>query len=180
MSVTINPLYKDLQPATEAKATAANLDKWLYELQKRVDELVADNVTKDKKIQELEEKVANLTKTAKPNWSNLFNKNTPEEVVFLAKVAKESNDKIKKENNIIISGLTESTSQDKNEAEQFDKGHITSILEKIGSDISKVHKVTRLKKTNTNKPATTLVEFKTKEDQQLVISNSKILKNEKY
>ena len=113
--MSVNPLYKDL-PTADAKASTANLDKWLYELQKRVDKLEADNLAKDKTISDLKDQLAKSTTTAAPpNWGNLFKKNTQEEVIFLAKVAKESNDKIKKENNILISGLPESTSQDKDE-----------------------------------------------------------------
>ena len=93
-------------------------------------------------------------------------------------MAKESNDKIKKENNILISGLTESTSRDKDEIDQFDKDCVSNLLVKIGSDIEKVHRITRLKKINATKPAITLVEFKNKDDQQSAIINSKNLKSD--
>ena len=80
-------MYKDL-PTADAKASTANLDKWLYELQKRVEKLEADNLAKDKTISDLKDQLAKSTTTAAPpNWGNLFKKNTQEEVIFLAKVA---------------------------------------------------------------------------------------------
>ena len=192
MSKTINPLYEkeDLN-----KATAANLDVWLLNLQNRVDQLEKSNNIKDTKISELETEIitlkANSTTTAGAStssgnfaWSNLFKNNTSTNesvAVLVAKIAHENKDKERIDKFIIVSGVTECDSVNEDEKKHHDEEKLNEILTTLEINKTEVKQFSRLKvnpsRPPTNKdPALIRLEFKTKETQLKAIKESKNLK----
>ena len=178
MSQTTNPLY------TGQKATIANIDIWLLALQVRVDKMEREILAKDSIIADLNEKVSKLEKekATKPvDWSKIFSagsKNTSEETLLLAKVAKETKEKNSKENNVIISGIQESPeSLSTAERKEHDQTEITKILNAIKVEPSKMKNLYRLKNRNNNqKAALIVIELATKDDQIQVLKQANELK----
>lgn len=76
---------------------------------------------------------------------NSQNKKTENEVVLFAKINKEKNDKKRIECNLIISGLKEPISPNK---EDKDKEQIEAVLSKIGIDSTHIKRNVRLTKKN--------------------------------
>ena len=162
MSTTINPLYKDL-PTADSKAIAANLDKWLVALQERVSALEEINKTKDLKITELEDRIKKIEQTNGANpisaanfWNNLP-KNVSNEISNIA--TRETKNQNKKEKNLIVFGIPESTETEPQAKIDSDKTAIETILEKIGVDVSMNNtKIIRFKRKANSTQGIVLVE----------------------
>lgn len=177
MATTTNPLYGN------QKATAANLDVWLVTLQERVTKMEAEILAKDTIIATLNEKVSNLEKSnvKAMDWSKIFTtnkKSTPEEVVFLAKVAQEAKDKSNKEFNVVLNGVKEKSGTGTlDERHDHDKLETNKILTAISMDHTKVKNIYRAKKKqNSQTPGIIIVEFHEKEDQIKALKQAKALK----
>jgi cell division septum initiation protein DivIVA len=102
-------------------------------------------LAKDSIIADLNEKITKLEKektTKTVDWSKIFSsglKNTSQETLLLAKVAKETKQKNSKENNVIISGIQESSgSLSTDERKEHDKNEINKILNAIQVGPSKM------------------------------------------
>ena len=179
-------------------ATVANLDIWLSECLASVKVLIEENKKKDGIITALTTRITQLEKnsnnscttTTRPkklDYASWFNndKKTTEDLILLAKVTKELNDKNSRLGNIVISGLPESASNDQKEIDRFDKKQVEGVLqllipgEQYGRDFSS--KITRLRKSSktgsSNKPAPLLVSMAHGHDyQQIALECAKKLK----
>jgi hypothetical protein len=176
------------------------VDQWLADLVREVrenrrllDEHIKKGIEKDKRIEQLELKVNNLEirltdltengrnkSPTEVNYDNLYRtdkENVNAERITISKVVREIRNEEKRENNITVSGITESTEIG------HDERQIDRILTELSLDRSAVKKQTRLKKKNMNngngnneKPPLIIVEFKTNGDQTKALKNSKNLK----
>lgn len=121
------------------------------------------------------------SKNATSRWSEMFktNKNSIQETVILAKVAKETKEKENKQNNIVIKGVPEAEpTVPETGKDEHDKTLINKILEQIQVDTSKVKRIRRIKKaTNVKGPGIMVVEFSDKLEQNKALINSKRLKS---
>ena len=165
MSVTKNLLYVN-DAGTLNKATAANLDNWLINLQLRVDQLETKVNEKDAIIAELQNEIKEL-KTSNETvpksatqtgfaWSNLF-KNTSNDSlnVIMAKVSNENREKERIENNIMISGVSESETRTEDAIKKHDEEEVDKILQILELSRDEIKKQTRMKKnpSKTTEPA---------------------------
>jgi hypothetical protein len=173
-------------PSASAEVTK-NMHKWCGKISYIVSDLL-------KRLKTLEdEKINVLAATSnKPTTiftyaqatSNQKNQSKPKEteVVMMAKITNEFNNKKRIENNIIISGVADHTILDKQINEENDKQTIEIILKAIKPDflITNAKRIIRLTK-NTKRPEgppdLILVELDNKETQNFMIKNSKNLKD---
>ena len=199
MSVTKNPLYVNDTGGLN-KATALNLDTWLINLQLRVDELETKIIEKDTIINELRTEI-NLLKTTHSTtatsaansgiaWSNLFKNTTNESLnVIMAKVSNENREKEKIENNITISGVTDSEDRTETVSNMHDEDEVDKILAVLELSRDDVKKQSRIKRNPPRTPTATTatiskepmlirLEFKEKHFQQKALQNAKKLKDE--
>ena len=178
------------------------VDQWLADLvievrenKKILDEHVKNGIEKDKLIEQLQMKVNNLeirvtelenngnrspTAPTVVNYDNLYRtdkENVNSERITISKVVREIRNEEKRENNIVISGIAESTENGN------DEGQVDLILTELSLDRNAVKKQFRLKKKNANngnasndKPPLIIVEFKTNGDQMTALKNSRNLK----
>jgi len=112
------------------------------------------------------------------------NKTSENQLVMVAKISNELNQKKKIENNIIISGIVESTDTDKNEKQMQDKAKIIELLQTVDENLNEqnVKRLIRLPRRNkqntqTQSPELLLVEIDTVENKNLIIQNAKKLKS---
>ena len=176
-------------------ATVAMLDIWLSECLASVKVLIEENKKKDGIITALTTRITQLEKnsnnscttTTRPeklDYASCFNndKKTTNDIILLAKVSKELNEKKNKLNNIVISGVTESTGSDQTEINSLDLKKAEEILKTIagkGYSQTLASKVTRLRKSsnnNNNKPALLLVTLRDKGYQDWVLEDANKLK----
>ena len=134
MALTLNPLY------VGQKSTAANLDIWLLALQEKVTKLEEELKSKDKVIIEMSKKVDDLQNKApaiKNNSSSEFwSKFSKEASIGIASImAKEKMDIGKKEKNLIVFGLPESTATEPSDKFSEDSESITNLLKEIKVNI---------------------------------------------
>ncbi len=78
------------------------------------------------------------------------NKTSENQLVMVAKISNELNQKKKIENNIIISGIVESTDTDKNEKQMQDKAKIIELLQTVDENLNEqnVKRLIRLPRRN--------------------------------
>jgi hypothetical protein len=182
---------------TEAFDEITNLKQSLSSLQAEVDALKAENEdlkslqlpAKDEKILALEQKneeqnnriieleewkKSNVVESGPSNQRALFssfftNKTTENEAMLLNKVRKELNESSRIENNVVISNLLKTGTND-NEIETNDTSSVNKILDILEIDREKVRRTSRIKTSNPNSNLI-LVEFKEKEYQTTALRN---------
>ena len=119
------------------------------------------------------------------------------EVIMMAKIAKEQREKSRKENNVVISGLAECLEKEPSAIQKHDDDLVDSVLSKLGLSRDNVKKQTRLKKrairanpsasnsdsangnVSSTKPSPILLEFNSSDDQVTALKNSYSLRSEK-
>ena len=190
-------------------ATVAKVDIWLADLVMEFKLFRAKSETesaeKDNRIKELEKKVEALEKknsellktngTSEKAWSDLFKtgKKKESDLINIAAFNREQKEMKRKENNIVISGVAESSDLDEAARKKHDDEKVDIILDKLGLARDNVKNQTRLKKRINNRQSVSssssannessnvpliVLEFKEIEHQQLALKNSRELKND--
>lgn len=193
MSVTINefikidPKYNTVQ--NNLKATAANLDVWLYEVMKRVELIEKDNENLRKEVEELKETNVNkdeviaelkgaVEATKEENiWTNVVKKNqkrSDEQKSMLIATTNESKEQIQREKNIIVFGITESKEDSLEKRDKEDNIKIEEILKKVDVSMEKIKKVIRFKKKSSNTaPSPILLVLEDKNSRNQILSKTR-------
>ena len=116
-------------------------DEWLHDFHERLLVLEIDNkrlqaelLEKDKKIEDLEnliaaseDKITSASVSQPRSWSSLFDKeekqkrSTESDIIFMAKIREEAKLRSAKENNIVLSGLSEDLTASDDDRESDDK-----------------------------------------------------------
>ncbi|RNA20088.1 BTB POZ domain-containing KCTD21 [Brachionus plicatilis] len=139
-------------------------------------------------IEEQKKQIETLQTTRNPpalTYAGLVARNqkkTESEVALLAKVHNELKEKSNIERNIIVSGLPESTGEEETEINEKEKVAVEDLMKELGVAASSVKRFNRLKKRGTSshdnaKPSLLLIELRSRESQQTVLSNAHLLKN---
>ena len=157
------------------------LMKRVEALEKKLEELLTQNKEKDDVIKDLEGRMKNNEQqtTTADFWSQLPKQAT---MAITQVVTKEKTMIKKKENNIIITGMTAQTpNEQSNEAEEAVNKLFISLVGKDDEIEQKNFKVTRFKSKIVTKPGPILVEFKDINDKKKILQLTKQLKdNEDY
>lgn len=159
-----------------------NLCTSVKSLKNKVETLETKVVELENENKELTDKLTN-SQTTRPalDWSKVFEKNaknTCEDVMIIAKVAREIKSKESKGNNIIISGLNELEEGTEDEKSKHDEGEVGKVLNILGIARSRVKRRIRIKKAKKdNKPELVLLEFEDKSYQEQALRSAKLLKD---
>ena len=147
-------------------------------------------LVKDKEIEELKNKLEQIERTATNDqppemrsWTSLFvkdtkNKNTENEIILMAKIRDENQRREEKERNIEINGIPEGTNSEERTNEEMDWIKICDMIREIGNDSPQevVRKVYR-RGNKTRGTRELVVEFKNKEEKNLILRDAKKLKD---
>jgi hypothetical protein len=163
---TVGTLVKELNE-TKAKTTA---------LEERCRKLEEENIANTNEIRTLKEKASNSNTTAADFWSKLP-KAAANVISNLA--SKESIEVTKKERNLIMFGVKESTLTDTNERNVADQTAVKTILAEIGIESDEIEeiKIKRFKSKESGKPGQILMECDSKETKMSILKAAKNLKN---
>jgi hypothetical protein len=105
-----------------------------------------------------------------------FNKEDAVEIVKIAK--QEQNESLRKENRIIIFGLTKSVSSDQNEIDKHNDDVVTKLFSDLKIDKSKIKSKYRLKQKNIeDKASPMIIELINKEEKVNMLKRSKLLRD---
>jgi hypothetical protein len=169
--------------------TTKTLFYWIKNLCKTVQSLKNKVVTLETAVTNLENENKNLTDKltasqtiTRPtlDWNKVFDKNaksTSEDVMIIAKIAREIKTKVSKENNIIISGLNELEIGTDDEKNKHDENEVGKVLNVLGIAGSRVKRRVRIKRAQQeSKPGLILVEFEDKVQQKQALRSARLLK----
>ena len=126
-------------------------DEWLHDFHERLLVLEIDNkrlqaelLEKDKKIEDLEnliaaseDKITSASVSQPRSWSSLFDKeekqkrSTESDIIFMAKIREEAKLRSAKENNIVLSGLSEDLTASDDDRESDDWVKTCDLIKQI-------------------------------------------------
>lgn len=172
----------------------------LNTIQTRVQILEEENKTQAITITQLKNEIIDLKATATVSTTSIpgqatfssivanNNKKSEAEMVMLTKVAQKFKERLKIENNIIISGLTESQLEDQEDRDKEDLTKVERMLEVLGVEKSKFKRSVRMRKrirpteaneeTDTEtitRPGLMIVELKDSDTKHRILFNSREL-----
>ena len=193
-TVSKSKKYSEAVKNSSASARVADCDLWLHELHLRLNlledsnkKLVAELAEKDKVIKNLEE-VDKLIKgnssvasAQSRSWSTFLQKGTVQhkttelDMVLMAKIRAESKEITEKENNIIITGLKESESEDADDKMNDDHETAAAILAALGNTVTGTIKKIYRRGRNSIRPRPLVVELANKDERNTAIRNAKLL-----
>ena len=192
-------LYSEKVKNLKRTAKVIDCDEWLHDFHERLLVLEIDNkrpqaelLEKDKKIEDLEnliaaseDKITSASVSQPRSWSSLFDKeekqkrSTESDIIFMAKIREEAKLRSAKENNIVLSGLSEDLTASDDDRESDDWVKTCDLIKQITKEdpnklIKKVFR--RGKGTRGVKPVA--VEFSDQETRNKIFENAKNLKDD--
>ncbi|RMZ97673.1 hypothetical protein BpHYR1_002801 [Brachionus plicatilis] len=141
-------------------------------------------------VNELNKKTTEtVTTTANVTFASMIQNNgkkSEADMVSFTKMAQEFKERERIENNVIISGLEESTNDNEEEKSEEDQRKVEAILETLGVNKTKCKRIARMKarrrvetvseeQATATRPALIIVELKDKESKQVVLTKSRDL-----
>ena len=160
-------------------AISAAIEELRRELLVRIESVETENARLNMENIELQKKLQEAEKISnKPLFSSLIKLKTSEgappisesETRVINAISAEQKEKVKKEKNVIVFGLTESTRTTKDEVKEDDDKCIGEVFDAIGLDKSKVVKHFRLKSKDKAKPGPLVIELEGSSYQKQVLS----------
>jgi hypothetical protein len=133
----------------------------------------------EKRIKALEDQKETQAANRDYPWLNAVNggKKSEDRLNLLNVVSDENKERNKKEKNVIVFGLKESTKASVTEKKEEDTNEINQILQQLSLENVTVDGTFRLKTKNTNKPKPLIIVLKDKETRNKVLYAAKVLKN---
>ena len=98
-------------------------------------------------------------------------------MVLMAKIRDESKEITEKENNIILTGLKESESEDADDKMNDDHDTAAAILAELGNTVTGTIKKIYRRGRNSNRPRPLVVKLANKDERNTAIRNAKLLRN---
>jgi len=147
-------------------------------LESRIENLEKENKEQAVKIKELEKKGESSAANKEDLWSNVVSRKKSEvRLNMLNVVSDENKERSKKEKNIIVFGLRESTKGTIAEKKEDDAKEINQILEVLALQDVEVDGVFRLNARDKEKPKPLVMVLKNKETRNRFLQAAKKLKN---
>ena len=190
MKTEIEIMIKDMKKEVEEsfKSLIKGLERQINGLKEEVENLQNNLTEKNQVIESLKmatdasKDQINELKTASSSgnaWVDVVNRNskkTPEQLKVISVMADESQERAKKENNIEIFGLLESTKQEITEKKEDDLESLKSIFSEMNIQEPHYDAVFRMKSKDTTKPKPMVVVLKDKAERNKIIFAAKKLK----
>ena len=169
-----------------------SIDKTAFDaLVKRVKKLEDALKVKDDKIVELDVKIMGLEKevgllksgaaasmASGNSWAAVLAGTAPktqEQISLINTMQAESNERVRREKNVVILGLPASTETDFTQRIEEEKKNVADMFARIGLNV-KINKVIRLRQNGTNgRVAPVIIELENKENRNAVLKASKSL-----
>lgn len=190
MKTEIEIMIKDMKKEVEEsfKSLIKGLERQINGLKEEVENLQNNLTEKNQVIESLKmatdasKDQINELKTASSSgnaWVDVVNRNskkTPEQLKVISVMADESQERAKKENNIVIFGLVESTRLEITEKEEDDLVSLKSNFSEMKIQEPHYDAVFRMKSKDTTKPKPMVVVLKDKAERNKILFAAKKLK----